>query len=138
MKQTPDGSYKNRHSCFLLQYHLVLITKYRHEVIKGALEEELVQYTKGHFAKEGLPILEMNTMPDHVHILFEAAPQINLAAYVNAYKSASSRHIRKQFAEELKPYYWKPYFWSLSHFIGSVSENTLSVVQRYIQNQKEK
>ncbi len=36
MEQTLDGSYKNRHSCFLLQYHLVLITKYRHEVIKGA------------------------------------------------------------------------------------------------------
>ncbi len=138
MKPTSDGYYKNRHSCFLLQYHLVLITKYRHEVIKGPLEEELVQYTKDYFAREELPILEINAMPDQMHILFEASPQINLATYINAYKSASSRHIRKLFAEELKPYYWKPYFWSLSYFIGSVSENTLSVVQKYIQNQKEK
>lgn len=37
---------KNRHSCFLLQYHLVVVTKYRHKVIVGDLKERLLKLTK--------------------------------------------------------------------------------------------
>lgn len=135
MKMTSDGYYKNQHSCFLLQYHLVLVTKYRHPVLQGEIEEYLVQYTRDYFKKQDLNILELNCSEDHIHILFEAVPQMNLSNFVNAYKTASSRMVRKNFAEALKQYYWKPYFWSLSYFIGSVSENTLEAVKKYIQNQ---
>ena len=136
MKMTPDGYYKNQHSCFLLQYHLVLVTKYRHPVLQGEIEEYLVQYTRDYFKKQDLNILELNCSEDHIHILFEAVPQMNLSNFVNAYKTASSRMVRKNFGNELKQYYWKPYFWSLSYFIGSVSENTLDAVKKYIQNQE--
>ena len=136
MKMTSDGYYKNQHSCFLLQYHLVLVTKYRHPVLQGEIEEYLVQYTRDYFKKQDLNILELNCNEDHIHILFEAVPQMNLSNFVNAYKTASSRMIRKNFGDELKQYYWKPYFWSLSYFIGSVSENTLDAVKKYIQNQE--
>ena len=74
-------------------------------------------------------------MPDHIHILFDAK-NLNLAEFVNAFKSASSRNIKKQFSEELKPYYWKPYFWSLSYFIGTVSDRISTAVKEYIKNQK--
>lgn len=136
MKMTSDGYYKNQHSCFLLQYHLVLVTKYRHPVLQGEIEEYLVQYTRDYFKKQDLNILELNCSEDHIHILFEAVPQMNLSNFVNAYKTASSRMVRKNFGDELKQYYWKPYFWSLSYFIGSVSENTLEAVKKYIQNQE--
>lgn len=136
MKMTSDGYYKNQHSCFLLQYHLVLVTKYRHPVLQGEIEEYLVQYTRDYFKKQDLNILELNCNEDHIHILFEAVPQMNLSNFVNAYKTASSRMVRKNFGNELKQYYWKPYFWSLSYFIGSVSENTLEAVKKYIQNQE--
>ena len=136
MKMTSDGYYKNQHSCFLLQYHLVLVTKYRHPVLQGEIEEYLIQYTRDYFKKQDLNILELNCSEDHIHILFEAVPQMNLSNFVNAYKTASSRMVRKNFGNELKQYYWKPYFWSLSYFIGSVSENTLETVKKYIQNQE--
>ena len=129
--------YTNRHSCFLLQYHLVLVTKYRHPVITGDLEQYLLSYTKDYFHERGMVIQAIETMPDHIHILFDAPPQINLADFVNAFKSASSRKIRQCFSEQLKPYYWKPYFWSLSYFIGTVSEKTTAVVKHYIQHQKD-
>lgn len=81
----------------------------------------------------------MECMPDHVHILFDAKPNMNLAELVKALKSASSRRImRKLFTKELDRYYWKPYFWSLSYFIGSVSDRTKKTVKNYIQNQKDK
>ena len=99
------GYYVNRHSCFLLQYHLVLVTKYRHPVIRGQLETALRNYTETYFKDRDLTIQAFECMPDHIHILFDAKPNLNLAEFVNAFKSASSRNIRKQFSEELKPYY---------------------------------
>ena len=128
--------YTNRHSCFLLQYHLVLVTKYRHPVITGDLEQYLLSYTKDYFHERGMVIQAIETMPDHIHILFDAPPQINLADFVNAFKSASSRKIRQCFSEQLKPYYWKPYFWSSSYFVTTVGKNSLAVVQEYIKNQQ--
>lgn len=128
--------YVNRHSCFLLQYHLVLVTKYRHPVIVGDLETHLIEYTKSYFEKQGLNIMEVNTCNDHIHILFEAPPQINLAGFINTFKTASSKVIRNSHEEFLNPYYWKPYFWSLSYFVASVSERSVGAVQEYIQTQK--
>ena len=131
-----DNYYTNQHSCFLLQYHLVLVTKYRKHVINNTIREQLLEYTKNYFTERGLRILEINTEQDHIYILFEAYPNMNLASYVNAYKSGSSRYIRKQNETYLKEYYWKPYFWSNTYFIGTVSERTISAVENYIRNQQ--
>ena len=135
MKKGNSGYYTNRHSCFLLQYHLVLVTKFQHPVLTGDVKDFMEQYMTAYFKDRDLPLLEISFMPDHVHILFDAPPQLNLADFVNALKSGSSRMVRKAFQEELKPYYWKPYFWSLSYFIGCVSERSEEAVRRYIQNQ---
>ncbi|MBR2760966.1 MAG: transposase [Solobacterium sp.] len=66
-----------------------------------------------------IPALEF--MPDHIHILFDAPPQINMADFINAYKSASSGRMRAEFPDEVNRCYRKPYFRSLSYFIGTVS-----------------
>ena len=135
MRKNPQGYYTNRHSCFLLQYHLVLVTKYRRPVISDEVREWLINYTKEYFKKQDCILIEVNTQPDHIHILFEAPPQINLANFVNAFKSASSRMIRNLFQEQVSRFYWKPYFWSLSYFLCTVSERTAEAVMKYIQNQ---
>ena len=135
MKTCSDGYYKNRHSCFLLQYHLVLVTKYRKPAMEGRVKENLERYIAQYFKDRGLVIQAMECMPDHIHILFDAKPNMNLAEFVNALKSASSRMIRKTCPYELSRYYWKPYFWSLSYFIGSVSDRTVETVKNYINSQ---
>ena len=128
--------YTNRHSSYLLQYHLVLITKYRHPVLTGEIEAFLKEYTTNYFVNQNMNIIELEVNNDHIHILFEAPPQICLSSFINSFKSASSRVIRKQFKDELSKYYWKPYFWSLSYFICTVSERNTETVKKYIQNQK--
>ncbi|MCD8027106.1 MAG: IS200/IS605 family transposase [Erysipelotrichaceae bacterium] len=138
MRRNKDGYYTNRHSCFLLQYHLVLITKYRHPVLVGELEKDLVEYTKRFFKERGLVIIEVSCDRDHIHVLFEAPPQISLSEFVNAYKTGSSRTTRKNHAEFLAPYYWKPYFWSISYYVGTASDRSEAVVAKYIQNQRTK
>ena len=136
MKLTDNEYYVNRHSCFLSQYHLVLVTKYRHQVLTGVLDRRLQEYTKDYFKERGLTITSLETNLDHIHILFEAPPQLCLAEFVNAFKSASSRRMRAEFSETLKPYYWKPYFWSLFYFVVAVSDRSTEAVRRYITNQK--
>ena len=127
--------YTGRHSCYLLQYHLVLVTKYRHKVIIDDLKDYLIEYTKKYFKDKELNILEMNTDKDHVHIMFEAYPNLNLYNFVKAYKSASTKKVRNKFSKVLSKYYWKHYFWSQSYFICTVSERSLNMVRQYIKNQ---
>lgn len=127
--------YTNQHSCFLLQYHLVMVTKYRHPVLTDEVSAALLSYTENYFKEREITLTALNTDIDHVHILFECSPCIQLDKFVNAFKSASSRHIRKTFPEFLAQYYWKPYFWSMSYFICTVSEKTNDIVKTYIENQ---
>lgn len=96
----------NRHSCYLLQYHLVVVTKYRHPVIINELKSRLIEITKDIFEnKWECSIISINTDNNHIHLLFEAPPQVQLSALVNNFKTVSSRLIRKEFANELAPYY---------------------------------
>ena len=129
--------YTNRHSCFLLQYHLVLVTKYRHPVIEGAVKECLYSKIRQIFQMRELRILELNGESDHVHILFEAGPDTAPGELVNVLKTQTSRWVRKWYGETaLKKWYWKPYFWSSSYFVTTVGKNSLAVVQEYIKNQQ--
>ena len=73
-KKKGQPYYTNRHSCFLLQYHMVLVTKYRHPVLTGGVRDVVYGTIRDIFAVKGLVILEMNGEPDHVHILYEADP----------------------------------------------------------------
>ena len=123
---------------FLLQYHIVLVTKYRHPVIYGQLEEDLYRYVRETFENRGLNLLEINGDVDHIHILYEADPFTAPGELVNALKTRTSRLIRRDYADtQLKPFYWKPVFWSRSYFVTTVSDRSLEAVAAYIRNQKD-
>ena len=127
--------YVNRHSCFLLQYHLVLVTKYRKKVFNKDMEGYLSSFISSMMEKNDCNLMEINYHGDHVHILFETPVTLNLPNFINGLKSTSSRMIRRRFSEYLKQFFGKPVFWSHSYFICTVSEHTTQVVQEYIRNQ---
>ena len=134
-----DNYHKNRHAVYLLQYHLVVVTKYRHPVIDGDVKDRLISLSheiiEEHWKGE---ILEINTDHDHIHIQFEISPQTQLSKLINNYKTVTSRLIRKEFSEELRPYYEKPYLWSDTYFISSVSDTSRKTIEQYIQAQGKK
>ena len=135
-KKSGQPYYTNRHSCFLLQYHMVLVTKYRKPVLDGKVKDLVYTTIQDIFKEKGLVILEINGDRDHVHILFEADPYTTPGELVNIIKTKTSRFARKYYGDPLlKNHYWKPLFWSDSYFISTVSENSLQVVQEYIKNQ---
>ena len=135
-KRKRKDYYINRHSCFLLQYHVVLVTKYRHPVLAGEIRDCVYERIRYVADSRGFHILELNGEPDHVHLLIEADPQTPPAELVNVLKTQTSRRARKLYGDTLlKKYYWKPYFWTDSYFIATVSEHSLDVVRKYIQDQ---
>lgn len=136
VKKKGQPYYTNRHSCFMLQYHMVLVTRYRKPILTGEVKDLVYRIIREIFDEKKLVILELNGEPDHIHLLYEADPFTAPGTLANIIKTKTSRFARKEFGETaLKKFYWKPLFWSDSYFVTSVSENSLENVQRYIQEQ---
>ncbi|WAA09226.1 IS200/IS605 family transposase [Fervidibacillus albus] len=124
----------NNHSVFSLYYHLVLVVKYRRQVIDDTISD----YAKDMFVRLGknynISLVEWNHDMDHVHILFKAHPNSELSKFINAYKSASSRLIKKHFPQ-VKRKLWKEYFWSRSFCLLTTGGAPIEVIKKYIENQ---
>jgi putative transposase len=126
----------NRHSIYKLEYHLVVVTKYRHKVINKEINERLKEIAYDIFENRWkLKIIEIESELDHLHIAFESNPQTQLSKLVNNFKTVSSRYIQKEFKEHLEPFYWKPYFWSRSYCLVSSGGVPIEIIKFYIQNQ---
>ena len=128
--------YTNRHAVYLLQYHLVVVTKYRHKVINNELKDRLIEISYSIIESDWKSkIISINTDEDYIHILFETSPQTQLSKLINNYKTVTSRLIRKEFSKQLEQYYWKTYFWSDTYFISSVSDTSEAMIKTYIDKQ---
>ena len=127
---------RNRHSCYKLSYHLVVVTKYRNKVINKEVGERLESIVNS-ILKENwkCDLVQFNYENDHMHILFEAPPQVQLSKLINNLKTVTSRRLRKEFEEHISKYYWKPYFWSNSYLILSTGGAPLDIIKKYIENQ---
>ena len=125
----------NNHSVFLLHYHLVLVTKYRRQVI----DDEISDFAKDTFIRIAesyhITLVEWNHDKDHVHIVFKAQPKTELTKFINAYKSASSRLIKRDFPR-IKKSLWKEMFWSKSFCLLTIGSAPMDVIKKYIQNQR--
>ena len=127
---------KNRHSVYKLCYHLVVVTKYRRNVINKDINERLKQIAISIFEKAWKTrIVQIETECDHIHILFESSSQIQLSKLVNNFKTVSARLIRKEFKDHVDKYYYKPLFWSDSYCIISSGGAPIEIIKKYIEDQ---
>ncbi|MFG5432828.1 IS200/IS605 family transposase [Enterococcus faecalis] len=124
----------NNHSVFLLYYHLVLVTKYRRQVI----DDEISGFAKATFVRIAesyhITLVEWNHDNNHIHIRFKAQPKTELTKFINAYKSASSRLIKRDYPK-VKQFLWKETFWSKSFCLLTTGGAPIDVIKKYIQNQ---
>ena len=127
----------NNHSVFSLNYHLVLVVKYRRKVINDEISarlREIFEYIQPSYR---VTLQEWNHDIDHVHVLFSAHPKSALSKFLNAYKSASSRLVKKEFPE-IRERLWREYFWSRSFCLISTGGALIDVIRKYIESQGEK
>ena len=123
----------NNHSVFLLYYHLVLVTKYRRKVIDDIISNRLKEIFEKIQDNYNITLQEWNHDKDHVHILFKAHPNSELSKFINAYKSASSRLIKKEYPK-IKEQLWKEYFWSRSYCLLTTGGAPIEVIKKYIES----
>lgn len=127
----------NNHSVFLMYYHLILVVKYRRSVIDDVISDRLKEIFEYISVKYSVALKEWNHNDDHIHILFKAQPNSELSKFINAYKSASSRLVKKEYPKICK-FLWKEYFWSRSFCMLTTGGAPIEVVKRYIESQGEK
>ena len=127
----------NNHSVFAMYYHLILVVRYR----KKVFDDSVSDYARSIFEKiapsYNISLLEWNHDADHVHILFKAQPNSELSKFINAYKSASSRLIKRDFPE-VRGKLWKEYFWSQSFCLLTTGGAPIEVIRKYIETQGER
>ena len=127
----------NAHSVFSLHYHLILVTKYRKPVFDDEISERARTLFEAIAPNYKIEVLEWNHDQDHVHILFKAQPKTELSKFINAYKSASSRVLKKEFPS-IRKQLWQDMFWSRSFCLLSSGSAPIEVIRQYIKEQGSK
>lgn len=127
----------NNHSVFSLNYHLIMVVKYRRKVINDTISNRLKEMFEYIGKMYHITLIEWNHDVDHVHVFFKGCPNTEISKFMNAYKSASSRLIKIEYPE-IKEKLWKEAFWSKSYCLISTGGVTIDVIKRYIETQGEK
>lgn len=126
--------YKSNNNVFYsCKYHVVWCPKYRRPVLVDGVEVRLKELIETTCASLNVEIIELEIMPDHVHLLMEVDPQFGVHRAVKQIKGYSSRLLRME-------YPWLksriPTLWTNSYFVSTVGGAPLAVIKQYIENQK--
>ena len=127
---------RNCHGLYNLQYHLILVTKDCKKCINQELFAFLHRETLRLLKELNIELEEIGYESDHVHMLINTPPQVQISKFINSYKSATARLIRKEFADHLAAFYQQPHFWSRSYMILSSGNAPLDVIKQYVQSQE--
>jgi len=114
------------------KYHLIWCPKYRRRVLGGRVAGRLKVIIMEVVQDLGGEVIEIEVMPDHVHLLVELPPTVCLSKAVQLLKGRSSRVLRAEFPHLRHG----PGLWSPSWFVSTVGGAPLEVVRRYVENQK--
>ena len=123
----------NKNVVYSCNYHIVWCPKYRRKVLKGEIETRLKEVVVNTCKEINVDIIEMEIMPDHVHLLLEVDPQFGVHKAIKMIKGTSSFLLRSEFSE-LKTKL--PTLWTNSYFISTVGGAPLAVIKKYIEEQK--
>lgn len=122
---------------FLLYYHLVLVVKYRRRVFDDDISNRAKEIFAYIAPKYNITLQEWKHDKETVHIQFKAHPNTEISKFINAYKSASSRLLKKEFPI-IRQKLWKEYFWSQSFCLLTTGGAPIEVIRKYIESQGEK
>lgn len=123
----------NNNVTYACTYHVVWCPKYRRKVLVDGIDKRLKEVLRGVAEETRCDLLELEVMPDHVHVLVGVDPQFGIHSLVKLMKGRSSRLLRQEFPK-LKSRL--PTLWTNSYFVATVGGAPLALVKQYIENQK--
>ena len=115
------------------KYHVVWCPKYRRKVLVNGVDERLKSLVQEICGERDFDLIEMEVMPDHVHLLIEVDPQFGIHRAVKLIKGTTSRILRQEFPCLRSRI---PSLWTNSYFVSTVGGAPLSAIKKYIENQK--
>jgi putative transposase len=118
-----------------LKAHLVLTTKSRRSVFTKPMLDRMHEIFEDLLGKWECKLIEFNGEENHVHLLFQYLPQMELAKFINNLKTVSSRRMRSEFEAQIDKVYHKEVLWNGSYFIASCGGVTVSTLRKSIENQ---
>ena len=127
---------KTQHSVYNITLHLVLVVKYRRDLINDVISNRIRDIFEYIGLAHNVELIEWNHDKDHIHTILSISPSTNLNKYVNATKSASSRLIKKEFPEVTSKL-CEGVFWTKGFYVNSTGLTQLDVVKNYILQQGE-
>lgn len=123
----------NQNIVYSCKYHVVWCPKYRRKVLINGVDKRLKELILEVCENLNIELIEMEIMPDHVHLLIEVDPQFGIHKAVKRIKGYSSKILREEFS-------WLksrlPTLWTNSYFVSTVGGAPLSAIKKYIENQK--
>lgn len=128
-----DEIRSNNNVVYRCTYRVVWCSKYRRKVIEGDVDIRLQQIIREVCAERDAPLIELETMPDHVHLLVSCDPQYGIHRLVKQIKGRSSRLLRQEFPQVRSRI---PTLWTNSYFVATVGGATLEIVKQYVANQR--
>jgi len=123
----------NRNVYYSCKYHVVWCPKYRRKVLMEGIAERLRQIIAEICQEHQAELVQVEVMPDHVHLLVECDPQFGIHRLVRLLKGRSSRLLRQEFPVLKRKL---PTLWTNSYFVSTIGGAPLSVMKHYIENQK--
>jgi putative transposase len=127
------GYKSNRNIVYSCKYHVVWCPKYRRPVLVKGIDSRLKTIIAEVVAETRSELIELEVMPDHVHLLVEVDPQFGIHKLVKTIKGRSSRLLRDEFPALRSRL---PTLWTNSYFVSTVGGSPLAVIKQYIENQK--
>ncbi|MBU6993914.1 IS200/IS605 family transposase [Ferrovum myxofaciens] len=125
----------NLNVVYSCKYHVIWCPKYRRSVLVKGVDVRLKEIIQDVATEYKCEILELEVMPDHVHLLVEVDPQFGIHRLIKLMKGRSSKLIREEFK-------WVksrlPTLWTNSYFVSTIGGAPLEVVKQYIEQQKHK
>jgi len=129
----PSSFRSNHNVVWDCTYHVVFCPKYRRPVLREPIAERLKELIRQVAGETQSDIVELEVMPDHVHVLCRVDPQVGIARFVRRVKGHSSRLLRQEFPELRRRL---PTLWTNAWFVATVGGAPLAVIKRYIADQK--
>ena len=123
----------NNNVVYSCKYRVIWCPKYRRKVLIGAIADRLKELIHQSAIEHQSEVIELEIMPDHVHLLVEVDPQYGIHRLVKQIKGQTSRILRQEF-QSIKSRL--PTLWTNSYFVSTVGGAPLAMIKQYIENQK--
>ncbi|MFA5599328.1 MAG: IS200/IS605 family transposase [Phenylobacterium sp.] len=127
---------KTSHSVYNLNYHIIFVTKYRHEVLKNEVECFVKERLQELCSQYGWELLSLEVMPDHIHMFVSAEPKVAPLTIATTLKSILTVDVFKRFDGLKRRYFWGSGLFSRGCYYGSAGSVSAETIKRYIEQQK--